>query len=239
MRNRLGIALVVTGLIMSLGVGVGLWFVGDGFKARAVTGVSSTGSAVIAATADTAAWSLTITARDQDSAQAAQRVAAALPKVRKYFVAAGMTADQFTVGSLNTWTSDDGNGSQQTEASLSFSVRTTDVQKIASLNAKVMDLLAVIPNVNVNTNQPQYYLSNLDALRPQVQEAAVSDAASRAKVMADALGVKLGKPLSIKANSITVTAPDVIEGDYGGYDLSTIAKTVRAVVSVTFEVESK
>lgn len=239
MRNRLGIALIVTGLILSLGVGLGLWFVGDGFKARALTGVTSTGSAVLAATADTAAWSITITARDPEPAQAAQRVAAALPKVRTYFVAAGMTPDQFTVGSLNTYTMDDGNGSQRTEASLSFSVRSPDVQMIADLNAKVMELLAVVPNVNVNTNQPQYFLSTLDALRPQVQEAAVKDAATRAQVMADALNVKLGKPLSIRANSITVTAPDVIEGDFGGYDLSTIAKTVRAVVSVTFEVEAK
>ena len=239
MRTRLGIALIVTGLIMSLGVGVGLWFVGDGFKARAVTGVTSTGSAVINATADTAVWSLTLTAREADSALAAKLVAAALPKVRKYFVSAGMTADQLTVGSLNTYTMDNGNGGQTTEASVNFSVRSTDVQKVASLNAKVMELLAVAPNVNVNTNAPQYYLSNLDALRPQVQKAAVIDARARAGVMAAALNVTLGKPLSIDANSITVTAPDVIEGDYGGYDLSTIAKKVRAVVSVKFEVSAK
>jgi hypothetical protein len=239
MRNRLGIALVVTGLIMSLGVGVGLWFVGDGFKARAVTGVSSTGSAVLNATADTAVWSITLTARDAKSAAAASLVADALPKVRKYFVSAGMTAEQFTVGSLNTYTMDNGNGGQVTEASLNFSVRSTDVQRIATLNAKVMELLAVVPNVNVNTNQPQYYLSNLDTLRPQVQKLAVTDARARAEVMASALGVTLGKPLAIDANSITVTAPDVIEGDYGGYDLSTIAKKVRAVVSVKFEVQGK
>jgi uncharacterized protein YggE len=239
MRTRLGIALIVTGLIMSLGVGVGLWFVGDGFKARAVTGVTSTGSAVISATADTAVWSLTLTAREADSALAAKLVATALPKVRKYFVNAGMTADQLTVGSLNTYTMDNGNGGQVTEASVNFSVRSADVQKIATLNAQVMDLLAVAPGVNVNTNAPQYYLSNLDALRPQVQKLAVTDARARADVMAAALGVTLGKPLAIDANSISVTAPDVIEGDYGGYDLSTIAKKVRAVVSVKFEVQSK
>jgi hypothetical protein len=182
-------------------------------------------------------WSLTISARDEDAAKAVKKVAAALPNVRNYFIAAGMTAEQFTVGSLNSWSMDDG-VTQRTEASLSFSVRTNDVHKIAGLNAQVMDLLAVVPSVNVNTNAPQYFLSNLDALRPQVQQAAVQDAATRAQVMADALAVQLGKPLSIRANSITVTAPDVIEGDYGGYDLSTIAKTVRAVVSVTFEVES-
>ena len=238
MKIRLGVAFVITGLILSLGVGVGLWFVGDGFRARTVTGVTSTGSAVLEATADTAVWSLTITARDSDASLAAKRVAAALPKVRSYFTAAGLDTDQFTVGSLNSWSSSDG-GQQMTEASLSFSVRSTDVQQIAGLNAKVMDLLAAVPNVNVNTNAPQYYVSTLDAMRPKAQEAAVRDAQARAEVMATALGVTLGKPVVIRSSSITVTPPDTIEGDYGGYDLSTIDKRVRAVVSVTFEVASK
>jgi uncharacterized protein YggE len=131
---------------------------------------------------------------------------------------------------------DKGNGSTGAEASLSFSVRTTDVQKIAALNARVMDLMTAVPNVNLNTNQPQYYISTLDAMRPQVQQAAVQDARTRARAMARALDVKLGNPISIRTSSITVTAPDVIEGDAGGYDLSTIAKTVRAVVSVSFEI---
>lgn len=239
MRNRLGIALIITGLVLSLGVGVGLWFVGDGFRARTLTGVTSTGSAVLNATADTAVWSITLTAREADASAAAKRVAAALPKVRAYFTSAGLGEQQFTVGSLNTYSMDDGSGLQRTEASLSFSVRSTDVQQIATLNAKVMDLLAVVPNVNVNTNQPQYYLSTLDTLRPKAQEAAVRDAEARAQVMAQALGVSLGKPIAIRSSTISVTSPDVIEGDYGGYDLSTIDKRVRAVVSVTFEVGAK
>ena len=220
---------------MSVGIGIGLWFVGDGFRARSVTGVTSTGSAVLNATADTAVWSLTLTARDNDASKAAKRVAEALPKVKSYFTTAGLASDQFTVGSLNSWTSTD-NGQQMTEASLSFSVRSKDVQQIASLNSNVMNLLAVAPGVNINTNAPAYYLSTLDALRPQVQEAAVTDAKQRALSMAKALGVTLGKPTTIKASSITVTSPDTIEGDYGGYDLTTIDKRVRAVVTVTFEV---
>lgn len=236
MRNRIGIALIITGLVMSLGIGLGLWFVGDGFRARTVTGVTSTGSAVIAATADSASWSLTIGARDTDPAVAAKRVGAALPKIRAYFTAAGLSAGQITVGSLNTYTSNDG-GVQQTDASLSLTVRSSDVQQIASLNTRVMDLLAAVPGVSLNTNQPQYTLSKLEALRPQVQEAAVRDAKQRAAIMAKALGVTLGHATSVQAGSITVTAPDVIEGDYGGYDLTTIDKRVRAVVTVTFAVQ--
>lgn len=235
MRNRLGIALIITGLIMSLGIGIGLRFVGDGFRARALTGLTSTGSAIRSATADTAVWSLTITARDASSAKAAERVAAALPKVRGYFEAAGMQSREFTVGSLNTYSQDQG-GQPLTEASISFTVRTANVQKISSLNASVTDLLGIAPGVNVNTQPPQYYISKLDSLRPWVQQSAVLDARTRAKVMADALGVRLGDPVAVNATSITVTSPDVIEGDAGGYDLSTIDKRVRAVVSVTFAV---
>lgn len=236
MRNRLGIALVAGAVLLAGGIGIGLWFVGDGFKARTVTGVTSTGSAVIEATADTAVWSLTLTARDTSAAAAAKRVASALPKVRDYFVKAGLSEAQFTVGSLNSWSAAE-NGQQFTEASLSFTVRSKTVQQIADLNAKVMDLLAIVPNVNVNTSPPSYYISTLDELRPKVQEAAVKDAQQRASVMAKALDVTLGKPIVIRSSSITVTPPDVIEGEAGGYDLSTIDKRVRAVVSVTFEVQ--
>ena len=235
MKVRIGIPLVIGSVLLAAGIGVGLWFVGDGFRTRTLTGVTSTGSAVLEAKADTAVWSLTLTARDTTAADAAKRVANALPKVRTYFTSNGVSADQFTVGSLNSWSASE-NGQQFTEASLSFTVRSKSVNQIADLNAKVMDLLAVVPNVNINTSPPSYYISTLDELRPKVQEAAVKDAQQRAKVMAKALGVTLGKPIVIKSSSITVTPPDVIEGEAGGYDLTTIDKRVRAVVSVSFEV---
>ena len=235
MKSRIAVPVIIGALLLASGVGVGLWFVGDGFRTRTLTGVTSTGSAVIEATADTAVWSLTLTARDTTAADAAKRVAGALPKVRAYFVNAGLSEAQFTVGSLNSWSASE-NGQQFTEASLSFTVRSKTVQQIADLNAKVMDLLAIAPNVNINTSPPSYYISTLDELRPQVQEAAVKDAKQRAEVMAKALDVSLGKPIIIRSSSITVTPPDVIEGEAGGYDLSTIEKRVRAVVSVSFEV---
>lgn len=235
MKSRIAVPVIIGALLLASGVGIGLWFVGDGFRTRTLTGVTSTGSAVIEATADTAVWSLTLTARDTTAADAAKRVAGALPKVRAYFVNAGLSEAQFTVGSLNSWSASE-NGQQFTEASLSFTVRSKTVQQIADLNAKVMDLLAIAPNVNINTSPPSYYISTLDELRPQVQEAAVKDAKQRAEVMAKALNVSLGKPIIIRSSSITVTPPDVIEGEAGGYDLSTIEKRVRAVVSVSFEV---
>ena len=141
---------------------MGLWFVGDGFRTRTLTGVTSTGSAVLDASADTAVWSLTLTARDTTAANAAKRVAGALPKVRDYFVKAGLSEAQFTVGSLNSWSAAE-NGQQFTEASLSFTVRSKTVEQIAELNAKVMDLLAIAPNVNINTNPPDRKSTRLNS----------------------------------------------------------------------------
>lgn len=235
MKQRLGVSLVIGAILLAGGIGIGLWFVGDGFRARTVTGVTSTGSAVIEAKADTAIWAMTLTARDADAAKAAKSVAATLPKIRVYFTKAGVDASQLTVGSLYSWTNNE-SGNQMTEASISLSIRSTDVQQIATLNGQVMELLAVAPGININTNPPSYYVSTLDELRPQVQEAAVKDARNRAEVMAKALDTKLGDPIVIRSSSITVTPPDVIEGEAGGYDLTTIEKRVRAVVSVTFEV---
>ena len=235
MKQRLGVSLVIGAILLASGIGIGLWFVGDGFRARTVTGVTSTGSAVIEAKADTAIWAMTLTARDADAAKAAKAVAATLPKIRAYFTKAGVDASQLTVGSIYSWTNNE-SGNQVTEASISLSIRSTDVQQIATLNGQVMELLAVAPGININTNPPSYYISTLDELRPQVQEAAVKDARNRAEVMAKALETKLGDPIIIRSSSITVTPPDVIEGEAGGYDLTTIEKRVRAVVSVTFEV---
>ena len=40
----------------------------------------------------------------------------------------------------------------------------------------------------------------------------------------------------IADGSVQVNPPDSVESDYGSYDTSTIDKSVRAVVSVTFKV---
>lgn len=231
------IPLVLGAGIVAVATGIGLWHVGDGFAARTDQGVTSTGSAVITATADTGIWSVTIVASDASMTKAAARVVRALPALRSYFIDAGIEREQITVGSLGTYTTSSESGNPRAEANLSITVRSKTPQLIADLNGRVTELISLATDVNINTNPPSYFLSDLERLRPQVQELAVKDARNRAQVMAAALDVELGSPTAIRSGSITVTPPDSIEGEYGGYDLSTIEKHVRAVVSVTFDVD--
>ena len=89
--------------------------------------------------------------------------------------------------------------------------------------------------VNVNNYGPQYYISNLPELRPQLAGEAMKDARERANAITKAVNGKVGKIMSVKSGPIQVTAPDsTVTADYGAYETATINKTVTATVSVTF-----
>jgi hypothetical protein len=90
--------------------------------------------------------------------------------------------------------------------------------------------------VNVNNFGPQYYVSTLPALRPQLLQDAMKDAQVRAVALTKAVGGTIGAVLSVRSGPFQVTTPDsTMNTDAGAYDTSTIAKTVTATVSVTFK----
>lgn len=236
MKRELGIPVIISALLLSLGLGSGLWFVGSAIDNRDVKGVTVLGSASISATADTALWTLYLSESAPNVSDSVENLIAELAALRKYLIDGGITEDQITVSGLSTNQDygQDGPINSYT-ASLSVRIRSTDVQLISNLNRDIDKLL--VTGVSINTTSPDYYVSNLADLRPQAQEAAVKDAKTRAQAMAKALGGEIGDPISISSGSVTVTPPDTIEGEYGGYDLTTIEKSIRAVVTVTFEVD--
>lgn len=235
MKRELGIPIVISSLLLSFGLGTGLWFVGNAIDNRDVKGVTVLGSASISAVADTALWTLYLSESAPNVSQSVENLVAELDALRGYLIDGGITEDQITVSGLSTNQDygQDGPINSYT-ASLSVRIRSTDVQLISNLNRDIEKLLAT--GVSINTTSPDYYVSNLADLRPKAQEAAVKDAETRAKAMAAALGGEIGDPITISSGSVTVTPPDTIEGEYGGYDLTTIQKSIRAVVTVTFEV---
>ena len=91
--------------------------------------------------------------------------------------------------------------------------------------------------VNVNNYGPQYYISTLPDLRPQLLEEAMLDAKTRAVAITKAVGGSVGAVQSVKSGVFQVTTPDsTMVSDGGAYDTSTIEKTVTSTVSVTFAV---
>jgi hypothetical protein len=235
------ITVIAASLIMALAVGGGLVRVGAGFAARTDNGITVTGSAKTSATADNVAWTLNVALSSQLVADAVKKVGSDVDAVSAYLTKGGIPASALTLGAVSTYANEEWQNGNNTGRILSYrasrdiTVRTTDVQLVYKLSQGIGSLLQ--SGVNVNNYGPQYYISTLPDLRPQLLEEAMLDAKTRAVAITKAVGGSVGAVQSVKSGVFQVTTPDsTMVSDGGAYDTSTIEKTVTSTVSVTFAV---
>jgi hypothetical protein len=235
------ITVIAASLIMALAVGGGLVKVGAGFAARTDNGITVTGSAKTTATADNVVWTLNVALSSQLVADAVRKVGADVDAVSTYLTKGGIPADALTLGAVSSYANEEWQNGNNTGRILSYraardiTVRTSDVQLVYKLSQGIGSLLQ--NGVNVNNYGPQYYISTLSDLRPQLLEDAMKDAKTRAVAITKAVGGSVGAVQSVKSGVFQVTTPDsTMVSDGGAYDTSTIEKTVTSTVSVTFEV---
>lgn len=235
------ITVIAASLIMALAVGGGLVRVGAGFAARNDNGITVTGSAKTTATADNVVWTLNVALSSQLVADAVRKVGADVDAVSEYLTKGGIPADALTLGAVSSYANEEYQNGNNTgriisyRASRDITVRTSDVQLVYKLSQGIGSLLQ--NGVNVNNYGPQYYISTLSDLRPQLLEEAMKDAKTRAVAITKAVGGSVGAVQSVKSGVFQVTTPDsTMVSDGGAYDTSTIEKTVTSTVSVTFAV---
>ncbi len=235
------ITVIAASLIMALAVGGGLVKVGAGFAARTDNGITVTGSAKTTATADNVVWTLNVALSSPLVADAVRKVGADVDAVSAYLAKGGIPASALTLGAVSTYGNEEYQNGNNTgriisyRASRDITVRTSDVQLVYTLSQGIGSLLQ--NGVNVNNYGPQYYISTLPDLRPQLLEEAMKDAKTRAVAITKAVGGSVGSVQSVKSGVFQVTTPDsTMVSDGGAYDTSTIEKTVTSTVSVTFEV---
>ena len=237
------ITVIAASLIMALAVGGGLVKVGAGFAARTDNGITVTGSAKTTATADNVVWTLNVALSSQLVADAVRKVGADVDAVSAYLTKGGIPADALTLGAVSSYANEEWQNGNNTGRILSYrasrdiTVRTSDVQLVYKLSQGIGSLLQ--NGVNVNNYGPQYYISTLSDLRPQLLEDAMKDAKTRAVAITKAVGGSVGAVQSVKSGVFQVTTPDsTMVSDGGAYDTSTIEKTVTSTVSVTFVVSN-
>jgi hypothetical protein len=235
------ITVIAASLIMALAVGGGLVKVGAGFAARTDNGITVTGSAKTSATADNVVWTLNVALSSPLVADAVKKVGSDVDAVTQYLTKGGISKDALTLGSVSTYANEEWQNGNNTGRILSYrasrdiTVRTSDVQLVYTLSQGIGSLLQT--GVNVNNYGPQYYISTLPDLRPQLLEEAMLDAKTRAVAITKAVGGSVGAVQSVKSGVFQVTTPDsTMVSDGGAYDTSTIEKTVTSTVSVTFAV---
>ena len=238
-ERRKAVTIIVSAVIIALALGVGLTQVGTGFATRAGNGITVTGSAKTTAVADNAVWTLSVSLSSPTVGAAVKKVDADVAALSSYLTQGGIAADALTLGAVSTYANEEYVNGNSTGRILSYrasrdvTVRTKDVQLVSKLSQGIGSLLGT--GINVNNYGPQYYISNLPELRPELMSEAMKDAKLRAESLTKAVGGSLGSLANVKAGPIQITTPDsTMTADYGAYDTSTINKTVSATVSVTF-----
>jgi hypothetical protein len=199
-----------------------------------------TGSSKTEAVADNVVWTLSASQTSANVADAVKKVGTDVDALTNYLTKGGVPADALTLGPVSTYGNQEYSNGNYTGRILNYvanrdlTVRSKDVELISRLSQGIGALLQT--GVSVNNYGPQYYVSTLPDLRPQLLAEAMKDAQVRAKAITDAVGGGVGAVLSVKSGVIQVTTPDSTETtDVGAYDTSTIQKTVTATVSVTFK----
>jgi hypothetical protein len=240
-ERRRSILYIAIALILAIALGGGLVKVGAGFADRSANGITVTGSAKTSATADNVVWTLNVSLTRQTVSDAVTKVGSDVAAVTKYLTAGGIPADELTLGSVSTYANEEyanGNNTGRIlnyRASRDVVVRSKDVQLISKLSQGIGSILQA--GVSVNNYGPQYYLSTLPKLRPQLLEKAMKDAKVRAVAITKAVGGKVGAVQAVRSGVFQVTTPDSTQiSDSGSYDTSSIEKTVTSTVSVTFKV---
>jgi len=239
-ERRKAITIIISAVILSLALGIGLMKVGSGFASRSSDGITVTGSAKTSATADNAVWILSVSLSASNVGGAVKSVDSDVAALSSYLTAGGISADSLTLGPVSTNANEEyvnGNATGRTlsyRANRDVTVRTKDVQLVSKLSQGIGSLLQT--GIHVNNYGPQYYISNLPELRPKLMSDAMKDAKVRAEALTKAVGSSLGALVNVKAGPIQITTPDsTMTADFGAYDTSTIEKTVTATVSVTFK----
>lgn len=235
------LTMIVSSLILATGIGYGLNLVGAGLAAKAGNAITVTGQARTSATADNAVWILYVQESSPNVSAAVTKVGNSVTALSNYLTTGGIAATGISQGGVNTNPVNEyvnGNPTGRVlsyQANQSVTVRSTNVVLVNQLSNGIGKLLQT--GVNINNSGPQFYVSNLAALRPQLLAAAMKDAQARALSITKAVGSKLGTVLSVTSGPVQVTSPDSVDTSGGGlYDTTTIPKTVTVTVSVAFKV---
>jgi hypothetical protein len=166
-------------------------------------------------------------------------VAADVSSLSAYLKSGGIDVSKLVLSGVSTSANEQYVNGNETgkilnyQASRNVTVNSDNVYLIQRLSQDIGQILET--GANINSSGPQYYVSNLQKLRPRLIESAVRDAKVRAVALTSATGSTVGSIRSARSGPFQVNAVGSVEVSSGGvYDTTTIRKTVSTTVTVVF-----
>lgn len=231
---------MVSSLLIALSLAIGLIAVGHGVSVRGSnTGITITGEASTTVTANQVVWTLTAQEIAPTAREAVSMVSDDVRSLSAYLRSGGIEISKLVLSGVSTSNNEqyiNGNPTGKIlnyQASRNITVNSDNVYLIQKLSQGIGQVLET--GANIYSSGPQYYVSGLQKLRPQLIAAAVRDAKARAVALTSATGGSVGSVRSAKSGPFQVNAVGSVEVSSGGvYDTTTIRKTVSTTVTVIF-----
>lgn len=233
---------VLPAIFLSMALLIGLVVIGWGISGRGVENtIDVTGSASQNAVADEATWTIDIqqVAYTSSIGSVSNIVANDADAIAQYLSNQKLASSTVATAVINTSENYSNNGTPANYTiSDSVTVSTSDVNAVDKLSHNIGALNAVVSsNTVVSPESPQYFISNLAALRIALLGDAIKDARARATQIAQSGGSNVGPLETASSGVVQVSAPDSANvEDSGQYDTSTIEKQVTETVRASFYV---
>lgn len=240
MRSN-GLAL---GLSLAVGMVVSAWLLGGTIRELKLADDTITvkGYAEVGVTADTGVWRGKLVARGLTLEDAYRELELGVQRFLEFAGEQGLDVTLIEVQPANSFVNHPViNGQMQTGQIESytlerhFSYTSSEVVRIGEIARASADLLR--RGVDIQTWQPEYYVSAIEEVKLDLLAQATSNARERAARLAESSGVKVGRLRSARQGVFQITPPNSIDvSDYGMYDTQTIDKSAKAVVTATYAI---
>ncbi len=232
---------LVAGLALVLGLG---WIAGSVKDLRgARRTVTVKGFAQKRITSDYAIWNANVVVRSPTMEDAYQRIERDVAKVRAYLAKEGVpdtdvsaTAVRIMARYKQTMSGMATNEIELFELNQNVSVKSADVALVEKASNGVTFLIK--DGVELQSWDPAFHYTKLDDMKIEMLGGAAADAKQRAQEIASKSGAEIGGLASASQGvfQITPVYSSEISGE-GWLDTSSIEKTIRAVVTVSYEIK--
>ncbi|MBM4159084.1 MAG: SIMPL domain-containing protein [Ignavibacteria bacterium] len=219
--------------------------------------ISVTGSASKNIKSDLAIWDGTFYNESSSLTEAYTKLQESNKTVKNYLLSKGFADEQIKYSSITTtnlyesksgttptydYYSSSGPKSQSSGKIIGYrlsqqvSIESNDVDKIDKLSREATELIN--QGIAINSDPPRFMYTKIAELKIEMIGLATQDAKLRAEQIANSTDNKVGEVRSSRTGVFQINSKNSTEvSDYGINDVSSLEKTVTAVVNVSFSIE--
>ena len=185
----------------------------------------------------------TASARDPDQKAAYEKSRANLAAVLDFLKRSGFSESEITADAVQMCRvnkrNEKGIQTNETEfydAYQTVSIASSNVSLVRDVSRRMTELIK--EGIDISVGSPEFLVSDLKDAKLSLLAAATEDGFRRAQSLAQHSGARVGALVSAQQGVLQITQRHSTEtSGYGMYDTSTIEKTVKAVVTLEYQIE--